>query len=534
MDPSLHVSKQSVESLLDPTYWAKLVPWLHVNSTFTQPVRSVWSSSSSSSQPLSSTVSSFSSYSSTSASSSRPNSSSFHSSSIEIQALQHLKHYGFIKLDHHTDTLPTTSSSSYTPSVAQYSSACTSTSVQFPSPTWPSGLLERVARGILRLVEAGHTASFILIYDEVWYIQESIKSLLYTISGGNVPLGDWYIFCINPPVSILGNRYPRTRTTADEDNTQEENDDEDDDEDNNEEQRSDDDDDSTRSNGIAAGKYKSWPPHRDRPMNNPKAIEASFRHTEDLSSCADDYKDYRLDTSKYTTVWIPLTEASPQTSCLYVIPRSLDPGYMDGDKEADNPLSAAIQHSTDFQKILALPAIPGSIVAFSHRLLHWGSKPLESIPGTPPPAPRIALSLAFSDPSFEEPYIVKNWKDFIPEERNEEERQILMKWDSVYLPHKLRLGLIAGQSLTYDHQVPLTKRQAKIASRLFHLSRKYFNTAYAEKVVSTGKWSAFKKSAVQNIQSLRRTTGAPSQDDINLLFCALASAKEGIDAEDYL
>ena len=506
MDPSLHVSKQTADDLLNPEYWQELCPWLHVNSTYTQPSHDVWSY-------LHTSSSSSSSHSTTSSTSPSTISTL---SSIELQALEHLKYYGYIKLDHNEETTYHTLSS--------YSAACTSTSTLFPSPSWPTGLLERIARGILRLIEAGHTASFILVYDEVWFVQESIKLLLSKISGGNVPLGDWYIFCINPPLSIIQSEHNN-------------NDDDENDSENDEEEEI------TISNGTAAGKYKSWPPHRDRPMNNTKAIAASFRNIEDIypdqisniQTSSSSYTDNPLlNTPKYTTVWIPLTEASPQTSCLYVIPRPLDPGYMEGDKEADNPLSAAIQHSTDFQKIIALPATPGSIVAFSHRLLHWGSKPLESMPGTPPPAPRIALSLAFSDPSFEEPYILNNWKDYIHEERNEQERQTLKHWASEFPPHKIRLGLIAAQSLTYDHQVPLTRRQAKIASRLFHISRKYFNSTYAEKVLSTSKWSAFKKSAVQNVQSLRRTTGAPSQDDINLLFCALASAKEGINAEDYL
>ena len=30
---------------------------------------------------------------------------------------------------------------------------------------------------------------------------------------------------------------------------------------------------------------------------------------------------------RYTTAWIPLTDATPNNSCLYVVPRHADPGY---------------------------------------------------------------------------------------------------------------------------------------------------------------------------------------------------------------
>jgi ectoine hydroxylase-related dioxygenase (phytanoyl-CoA dioxygenase family) len=53
-------------------------------------------------------------------------------------------------------------------------------------------------------------------------------------------------------------------------------------------------------------------PHRDRQPDN---AAATFR------------KD---GTAKFTTCWVPLSDATPDNSCLYVIPRRHDPGYTAG------------------------------------------------------------------------------------------------------------------------------------------------------------------------------------------------------------
>lgn len=53
-------------------------------------------------------------------------------------------------------------------------------------------------------------------------------------------------------------------------------------------------------------------PHRDR---QPDDAAASFR--EDGSAM-------------YTSCWLAVTDANPDTSCLYVIPRGQDPGYFRG------------------------------------------------------------------------------------------------------------------------------------------------------------------------------------------------------------
>jgi ectoine hydroxylase-related dioxygenase (phytanoyl-CoA dioxygenase family) len=39
--------------------------------------------------------------------------------------------------------------------------------------------------------------------------------------------------------------------------------------------------------------------------------------------------------AKYVTMWIALTPVTPENSCLYVIPRQFDPGYINGDLDEE-------------------------------------------------------------------------------------------------------------------------------------------------------------------------------------------------------
>lgn len=53
-----------------------------------------------------------------------------------------------------------------------------------------------------------------------------------------------------------------------------------------------------------------------------------------------------------------------------------DPGYFVGDDDDSDktPLEIALPKKEDFQNIRALPAPKGSVLMFSHRIIHWGSK----------------------------------------------------------------------------------------------------------------------------------------------------------------
>jgi hypothetical protein len=135
--------------------------------------------------------------------------------------------------------------------------------------------------------------------------------------------------------------------------------------------------------------------------------------------------------------------------------------------------------------IIAMPTTPGSLLCFSHvrlkpsarsaltracvraqRLLHWGSK---ASPGAPP---RIAMSFALADPSFEAPFF--DCKLFLP-----------------YPPHALRLALRAGQAIAYNAQAPLDKAQLALDTRVFHAGRHFFNDDYVDKISSAAQFIKF-------------------------------------------
>ena len=112
-------------------------------------------------------------------------------------------------------------------------------------------------------------------------------------------------------------------------------------------------------------------------------------------------------TPKYATAWVALTDASPDNSCLYFIPRDADPGYTAGDDCAavaalggGDALHACLPTAEAMQRIRAVPAAAGSAVLFSHRTFHWGSSGRRGCT-----VPRVAMSFGAACPSFEAPYL---------------------------------------------------------------------------------------------------------------------------------
>ncbi|MGC6366920.1 MAG: phytanoyl-CoA dioxygenase family protein [Candidatus Marinamargulisbacteria bacterium] len=87
---------------------------------------------------------------------------------------------------------------------------------------------------------------------------------------------------------------------------------------------------------------KGWAPHREK-----------------LFSCV---KSDGMPTS--ISCWFPITAATPDNSCMYVLPAADDPYYPVGKTRFEYPL----------QSIRALPAIPGDVIVFNHNILHWGSQ----------------------------------------------------------------------------------------------------------------------------------------------------------------
>lgn len=88
----------------------------------------------------------------------------------------------------------------------------------------------------------------------------------------------------------------------------------------------------------------AFPPHRDM-----------VRHVEIVD-------EEHLD---YLTVWIPLSDLNHLSSCMCLIPASLDPNY---ESETQN---ATVE---DLQTIRCLQGPAGSVFCWSTQLVHWGTR----------------------------------------------------------------------------------------------------------------------------------------------------------------
>lgn len=172
---------------------------------------------------------------------------------------------------------------------------------------------------------------------------------------------------------------------------------------------------------VEAGKG-GFSPHRDR---QPEDAASTF------------YPDGQ---AKFLTHWIALSEASPENSCLHVIPKTHDPGYINGDNDSEDPLRRALPDKESFQHIRALPRKPGQSILFTHRIIHWGSKndPDSAFP------PRIAISFVCSNPSYESPLLKA---DYFVEER--------------IPPFHIRLLLVCAQLLIYYQRFDLNRETIK-------------------------------------------------------------------------
>jgi ectoine hydroxylase-related dioxygenase (phytanoyl-CoA dioxygenase family) len=108
---------------------------------------------------------------------------------------------------------------------------------------------------------------------------------------------------------------------------------------------------------VAPGE-RGWPPHRDSPAH-------AFDDAMKLAR---------------VTLWVPLADATTRNGCMFVVPANWDYEYL-------NPRArAVVSHE---QYIRALPARAGSILGWSHALLHWGGA---CAPDTPP---RVSASFEF-------------------------------------------------------------------------------------------------------------------------------------------
>ena len=83
------------------------------------------------------------------------------------------------------------------------------------------------------------------------------------------------------------------------------------------------------------------------------------------------------DNGERTSIWIPLTDASIDNGCMYVIPADRVPpalprSYLNWASVSQAELAALLHNVTP------LPATPGSVLGWNNRLIHWGGRAIKS------------------------------------------------------------------------------------------------------------------------------------------------------------
>ena len=154
-----------------------------------------------------------------------------------------------------------------------------------------------------------------------------------------------------------------------------------------------------------------WAPHRDRGR----------------IALRDDGRPVSL------TTWIPLSDATPLNSCMYIVPAHADPTYgTPHENESRFELPA----------IRALPVKPGEILVWNQAVLHWGSR--SSRLAT---EPRISMAFEFQA-NDSKPFNTPVLPPGKP------------------LPFELRLRMIAKQVLQYRHMYKVDPQIEQVAVEL--------------------------------------------------------------------
>ena len=230
-------------------------------------------------------------------------------------------------------------------------------------------------------------------------------------------------------------------------------------------------------------------PHRDRQPTN-EEVAASFHQDEQ---------------AKYVTLWMALSDATPENSCIYVIPKQHDPGYLEGDDEEDtnmhdqeshqdydavgtrtcttqDPLTRCLKSKESYQNIRALPRRAGESIAFTHRIIHWGSRGNSNCT-----EPRIAISFVTSDPSFEKPYLRQYEKYWKPSTRTCTGESVVSGGGSASTdfsspPFYVRLLLVCAQLIIYYQRFNLPQETIRACYEYCKGHKEELEESYWKKV----------------------------------------------------
>jgi hypothetical protein len=147
------------------------------------------------------------------------------------------------------------------------------------------------------------------------------------------------------------------------------------------------------------------------------------------------HRDWRVREHELITVWVALTDANEDNSCIYLVPLDRDPAYAAGTLDDDSvPRTAAV----------CLPAKAATALAWSQHVLHWGGPSTERARGA-----RISFSYSFAKAGTPErtPIDLSNFS------------------------FKDRLDTIAQMIVAYRHQVTMPPELDQWAEMLVHLRR---------------------------------------------------------------
>ena len=151
---------------------------------------------------------------------------------------------------------------------------------------------------------------------------------------------------------------------------------------------------------ITRGK-SGWSPHRD------KGSKSLFDNNK----------------PKSVTVWIPLSKATPENSCMYILPADKDKYY-----NKPKPLDSSNDLPGKIADFKALPADPGDLLIWTQEVYHWGSS--SDLNHTE--CPRVSIAFEFQRGD------ITPFRDFILE-------------PNVLPTFEERLVLISMQILQYTH-----------------------------------------------------------------------------------
>jgi hypothetical protein len=132
------------------------------------------------------------------------------------------------------------------------------------------------------------------------------------------------------------------------------------------------------------------------------------------------------------TTWIPLSDATPLNSCMYLVPADADPTYGTPQER---------EWKFELPSIRALPASPGDVLVWNQAVLHWGSRGSWRETQT-----RVSIAFEFQAtdvPPFNQP--------LLPSGR--------------MVPFETRLALIGKQILQYRHMYRIAPEMEALAMR---------------------------------------------------------------------